>query len=123
MIDITVPNVGESVTEVTIAVWMKSVGDSVKKDEPLVELETDKAAQELVAPEDGVLEEIIVPEGDNAGIGALIARLKPGKVEASSQKDDAPKAKEETKPAPAPSATKGEETVSASTFTRPTMSV
>ena len=75
MIDIKVPNVGESVSEVTIAVWMKKVGEAVKKDEPLVELETDKAAQELVAPADGVLAEILVPEGENAEIGVLIARL------------------------------------------------
>ncbi len=47
MTDITIPNVGESVSEVTIAQWFKKVGDTVKKDEPLVELETDKAAQEL----------------------------------------------------------------------------
>jgi len=53
MTDITVPNVGESVSEVTIATWFKKVGEAVKKDEALVELETDKAAQELVAPEDG----------------------------------------------------------------------
>ena len=63
MTDITIPNVGESVSEVTIAQWFKQVGDAVKKDEPLVELETDKAAQELVAPEDGTLEEILVAEG------------------------------------------------------------
>jgi len=49
MTDIKIPNVGESVSEVTIAQWFKAVGDTVKKDEPLVELETDKAAQELVA--------------------------------------------------------------------------
>ncbi|PHS78079.1 MAG: dihydrolipoyllysine-residue succinyltransferase [Robiginitomaculum sp.] len=83
MIDIKVPNVGESVAEVTIAVWMKQAGDTVKKDEPIVELETDKAAQELVAPEDGVLAEILVPEGENAEIGVVIARLKPGKGAAS----------------------------------------
>jgi len=75
MTDITIPNVGESVSEVTIAQWFKKVGDSVKKDEALVELETDKAAQELVAPEDGVLEEILVAEGDNVAIGTLIAKL------------------------------------------------
>ncbi len=75
MTDITVPNVGESVSEVTIATWFKKVGDAVKKDEALVELETDKAAQELVAPEDGVLSEIVVAEGENAAVGALIARL------------------------------------------------
>ena len=78
MTDIKLPNVGESVSEVTIAQWFKAVGDTVKKDEPLVELETDKAAQELVSPEDGVLEEILVAEGDVAEIGVLIARLGSG---------------------------------------------
>jgi len=78
MTDIKIPNVGESVSEVTIAQWFKAVGDSVKKDEPLVELETDKAAQELVSPEDGVLEEILVAEGENAEVGKLIARLGSG---------------------------------------------
>ena len=78
MTDITIPNVGESVSEVTIAQWFKAVGDTVKKDEPLVELETDKAAQELVSPADGVLEEIFVAEGENAEIGKLIARLGSG---------------------------------------------
>ena len=78
MTDIKIPNVGESVSEVTIAQWFKAVGDAVKKDEPLVELETDKAAQELVSPEDGVLEEILVAEGENAEVGKLIARLGSG---------------------------------------------
>ncbi len=78
MTEITIPNVGESVSEVTIAQWFKQVGDTVKKDEPLVELETDKAAQELVSPEDGTLEEILVAEGDVATIGQLIAKLGSG---------------------------------------------
>ncbi len=95
MIDIKVPNVGESVAEVTIAVWMKQVGDSVKKDEPIVELETDKAAQELVSPEDGVLAEILVAEGENAEIGVIIAKLKPGKVDATTEATPAPTAKTE----------------------------
>ena len=94
MVDITVPNVGESVSEVTIATWFKKVGDAVKKDEALVELETDKAAQELVAPEDGVLEEIVVAEGENAVVGALIARLGSGAVAS------APAPEAETAPAP-----------------------
>ena len=75
MTDINIPNVGESVSEVTIATWFKNVGDSVKKDEALVELETDKAAQELVSPVDGVVREILVAEGENAEIGVLIARI------------------------------------------------
>ena len=98
MTDIKVPNVGESVSEVTIATWFKKVGDSVKKDEAIVELETDKAAQELVSPEDGVLVEIIVPEGDNAVVGALIARLG-----AAGESATAAPAKA-AEPAPAPAA-------------------
>lgn len=92
MTDIKIPNVGESVSEVTIAQWFKKVGESIKKDEPLVELETDKAAQELVAPEDGVLEEILVAEGENAEVGKLIARLGAGTGTAAAPKEEAPKA-------------------------------
>jgi 2-oxoglutarate dehydrogenase E2 component (dihydrolipoamide succinyltransferase) len=88
MTDITIPNVGESVSEVTIAQWFKAVGDTVKKDEPLVELETDKAAQELVSPADGVLEEILVAEGENAEIGKLIARLADGAGSTKAKKGD-----------------------------------
>ena len=95
MTDITIPNVGESVSEVTIAQWFKAVGDTVKKDEPLVELETDKAAQELVSPEDGVLEEIMVAEGENAEVGKLIAKLSSGSTATKTEpapKAEAPKA-------------------------------
>jgi 2-oxoglutarate dehydrogenase E2 component (dihydrolipoamide succinyltransferase) len=102
MTDITIPNVGESVSEVTIAQWFKQVGDTVKKDEPLVELETDKAAQELVSPEDGVLEEILVAEGENAEIGKLIAKLGAGNGAAVAPvAKAAPAPKKETAPAAA----------------------
>ena len=102
MTDITIPNVGESVSEVTIAQWFKQVGDTVKKDEPLVELETDKAAQELVSPEDGVLEEILVAEGENAEIGKLIAKLGAGNgAAATPAAKKAPAAKEKSAPATA----------------------
>ena len=101
MTDITIPNVGESVSEVTIAQWFKQVGDTVKKDEPLVELETDKAAQELVSPEDGVLEEILVAEGENAEIGKLIAKLGAGNGAAATPKKASPAAKDEPAPAKA----------------------
>ena len=101
MTDITIPNVGESVSEVTIAQWFKQVGDTVKKDEPLVELETDKAAQELVSPEDGVLEEILVAEGENAEIGKLIAKLGSGNGASASPKAPAAKAEPAAAAAPA----------------------
>jgi len=100
MTDITIPNVGESVSEVTIAQWFKQVGEAVKKDEPLVELETDKAAQELVAPADGVLEEIFVAEGDVAEIGKLIAKLGAGSGASAKTASTSPaKATKETPPA------------------------
>ncbi|HFB55282.1 MAG TPA: 2-oxoglutarate dehydrogenase complex dihydrolipoyllysine-residue succinyltransferase, partial [Hellea balneolensis] len=77
-INIDVPNVGESVTEVTVAAWLKNAGDSVEKDEAIVELETDKAAQELVAPAAGILSEILIPEGEIALVGATLATLVTG---------------------------------------------
>ena len=89
MTDITIPNVGESVSEVTIATWFKQPGDAVKKDEALVEIETDKAAQELVAPEDGTLAEVLVSEGDTVAVGTLIAKLGEGGGEAEAKKGDA----------------------------------
>jgi len=99
MTDINIPNVGESVSEVTIAQWFKQVGDAVKKDEPIVELETDKAAQELVSPEDGTLEEILVAEGDVATIGQLIAKLGNGARKSSKKASKAPETKAPVKKA------------------------
>ena len=105
MTDINIPNVGESVSEVTIAQWFKQVGDTVKKDEPIVELETDKAAQELVSPEDGTLEEILVAEGEVATIGQLIAKLGSGagksakKAPKAAKKKSAKKAEKKSKAA------------------------
>ena len=75
MTDIIIPNVGESVSEVTIAQWFKKVGDTIKKDDPILELETDKAAQEIVSPADGIMEEILASEGDNVAVGTLVARI------------------------------------------------
>jgi len=89
MTDITIPNVGESVSEVTIAQWMVAAGDSVKKDDPIVEIETDKASQELVAPQDGVVSEILAAEGDTVEVGTLIAKMGEGSGEASADKGDA----------------------------------
>jgi 2-oxoglutarate dehydrogenase E2 component (dihydrolipoamide succinyltransferase) len=78
MTDITVPTLGESVTEATVGHWLKSAGDSVAKDEVLVELETDKVSVEVPAPEAGTLSEIVAKEGDTVEIGALLAKLGAG---------------------------------------------
>jgi len=73
--DIVVPTLGESVSEATVAKWMKKAGDAVKKDETLVELETDKVSVEVSAPEAGVLSEIVASEGATVGIGAVLGRM------------------------------------------------
>ena len=78
MTDITVPTLGESVTEATVGKWLKAAGDAVTKDEVLVELETDKVAVEVSAQADGTLNEIVAAEGDTVGIGALLGRLGSG---------------------------------------------
>jgi 2-oxoglutarate dehydrogenase E2 component (dihydrolipoamide succinyltransferase) len=76
--DILVPTLGESVSEATVAQWLKKAGDPVKADEPLVELETDKVTLEVNATEAGVLSEILVGAGENVEVGALLGRIAPG---------------------------------------------
>ncbi|MFT3728477.1 MAG: 2-oxoglutarate dehydrogenase complex dihydrolipoyllysine-residue succinyltransferase [Terricaulis sp.] len=75
MTDIVVPTLGESVSEATVAKWLKKAGDAVRKDETLVELETDKVSVEVSAPEAGTLSEITAKEGTTVTIGAILGRL------------------------------------------------
>ena len=103
MTDIVVPTLGESVSEATVAKWMKKAGDSVRKDETLVELETDKVSVEVSAPEAGVLSEIVAQQGATVSIGALLGRLGGA---AAQPAPAAPKA-EAPKPAPQPAASNG----------------
>lgn len=77
-LEIRVPTLGESVTEATVAKWLKNPGDAVKADEPLVELETDKVTVEVPAPAAGVLAEIVVQKGQTIGVGALLGTLGEG---------------------------------------------
>jgi 2-oxoglutarate dehydrogenase E2 component (dihydrolipoamide succinyltransferase) len=74
-IEIRVPVLGESVTEATIAKWLKSVGDAVSADEPLVELETDKVSVEVPAPSAGVLSTIAAKEGATVEVNALLGAI------------------------------------------------
>jgi len=76
--DLIVPQVGESITEVQIGPWHKQPGEAVKKDEVLVEIETDKVTQELYAPADGVIAAIGMPEGETAAVGAVIGSFEEG---------------------------------------------
>ena len=95
--DIKVPTLGESVVEATIGKWFKNEGDSVKADEPLVELETDKVTVEVPAPASGKLEKIVAAAGTTVTIGALLGTIAEGTAGAVSAAP--PKA---TAPAPAP---------------------
>ena len=74
-IDLLVPALGESVVEATVAKWMKSSGDSVNADEPIVELETEKVTLEVPSPVSGILHEIVANEGANVEVGALLGIL------------------------------------------------
>ena len=92
-IEIQVPQLGESISEATVARWMKAPGDAVEADEPLVELETDKVTVEVPAPRSGVLEEILAGEGEEVEVGAVLGRMAAGAVAAKTA--PAPKAKEQ----------------------------
>ena len=72
---ILVPTLGESITEATVSKWLKTVGEEVDSDEPLVELETDKVNVEVPSPSSGVLEKIAVKEGTTVGVGTLLGSV------------------------------------------------
>ena len=98
---IVVPALGESVTEATVSKWLKSIGEKVDSDEPVVELETDKVNVEVPSPSNGVLENISVKEGDTVGVGALLGSIgekKVKKVEKEEKKYTPPPKKEEAVP-------------------------
>ncbi len=90
--DLIVPEVGESITEVQIGRWLKAEGEAVKKDDPLVEIETDKVTLELPAPADGVVASITHQQGDDANVGDKI-----GTFEEGAQGGAPAEAKEESK--------------------------
>jgi 2-oxoglutarate dehydrogenase E2 component (dihydrolipoamide succinyltransferase) len=117
-VQITVPTLGESVTEATVAKWLKKVGDTVEVDEPVVELETDKVSLEIPAPSAGVLSEILVQDGADVAVGAVLGSVdesgaaakpavmeKPEPKQAEARKPEPqkaePKKAEAAKPAPA----------------------
>ena len=102
-IEIKVPAMGESVTEATVSKWFKKVGDTVARDEPLVELETDKVTVEVPSPADGAIESITAQAGATVSVGALLGAIAEGKAGSAPAKavPPAPKA-EAPKPAAAP---------------------
>ncbi|MFJ3642061.1 2-oxoglutarate dehydrogenase, E2 component, dihydrolipoamide succinyltransferase [Streptomyces sp. NPDC090108] len=100
--DVVLPALGESVTEGTVTRWLKSVGDSVEADEPLLEVSTDKVDTEIPAPASGVLLEIVVNEDETAEVGAKLAVIgAAGAAPAAAPAPAAPAPAAETPAAPA----------------------
>jgi len=102
--EIRVPTLGESVSEATIGKWFKKVGDAVKADEPVLELETDKVTLEVNAPAAGVLAEIVAKDGDTVGVGALLGSIAAGSAAAVAPAPQTPAAAPKAAPAAAPAA-------------------
>ena len=83
-VEVRVPASGESVTEADVGEWLKKEGDAVERDEPIVSLETDKAAMDVPAPAAGVIKKIAAQEGDTVEVGSLLAIIEAGASAASS---------------------------------------
>ena len=83
---ILVPVLGESITEATVAKWLKNKGESVEIDEPIVELETDKVNLEVPSPIDGILSEINANDGQVVEVGTVLGTVTQGKAQISEKK-------------------------------------
>jgi 2-oxoglutarate dehydrogenase E2 component (dihydrolipoamide succinyltransferase) len=95
MADITMPQLGETVTEGTITKWFKSVGDEVAEDEPLFEVSTDKVDSEVPSPTSGYLAEILVDEGDTVDVGTKLAVVSSEAPSGDGQKSESKETKAE----------------------------
>ena len=102
MADVTLPQLGETVTEGTITQWFKNVGDTVAADEPLFEVSTDKVDTEVPSPVSGVLTEIRVQEGDTVDVGTVIAVVGDADAAPAAAPEAAPVAEPTPEPAAAP---------------------
>src|SRR5882672_3767674 len=74
-IDVVMPQMGESIAEGTVVRWLKKVGETVERDEPLLEISTDKVDAEIPSPANGTLTEIIAQEGQTVGVNTVVARI------------------------------------------------
>lgn len=103
MVEIRIPEMGESITEGTIASWFKQPGDYVEQDEAVLEIETDKVTQEIYSPESGTIQKILRKEGDTVAVGETVAEIEPGAKKESASNTEAPEAaKAEEKSADSP---------------------
>src|SRR6202171_5283560 len=91
-LELTVPNLGESISEAVVTKWNKQVGDAVKADEPLVVLETDKVTVDVPSPAGGSLMQIAHQEGDRVKVGDVLGSIAPGGQQASASASSTPAA-------------------------------
>ncbi|HYU27558.1 MAG TPA: 2-oxoglutarate dehydrogenase, E2 component, dihydrolipoamide succinyltransferase [Gemmatimonadales bacterium] len=103
-VDVLMPQMGESIAEGTLSKWLKKVGDTVKRDEPLFEISTDKVDAEIPAPAAGVLAEIKVQEGQTVPVQTLVAVLETEAGATASKPPEPPKSQAPPPPAPKPEA-------------------
>jgi 2-oxoglutarate dehydrogenase E2 component (dihydrolipoamide succinyltransferase) len=103
--DVKVPSLGESITEGTIAQWLKKAGDKVAADEPIASLETDKVTVEVPSPVAGILSETVADEGETVEVGAVIARIdESGQADSSGKADEPAEKGAQTTPTNPPGA-------------------
>jgi 2-oxoglutarate dehydrogenase E2 component (dihydrolipoamide succinyltransferase) len=112
-VDVVMPQMGESIAEGTISRWIKKVGEKVNRDEPLLEISTDKVDAEIPSPASGVLSEILAKEGETVAVNSVVARIAaegeaaapaPAKAEPAAAPAPAPVAAAPVAPVPAPAA-------------------
>ncbi len=110
MIDVVMPQMGESIVEGTLTKWLKKPGEKIGRDEPLFEISTDKVDTEIPSPAAGVLAEVLIEEGKTVGINTIVARINdgasaPAAAPAPTQQADGQQAEAPAPPAPAPTPT------------------
>jgi len=107
VIDVTMPQLGESVAEGTVSKWLVREGDVVQKDQPLVEIATDKADSELPAPYSGRVIRLLAKEGDVVAVKAVLCQIEEGAGPAQAEVKSAPVAKSAPPPPPPPAPANG----------------
>jgi 2-oxoglutarate dehydrogenase E2 component (dihydrolipoamide succinyltransferase) len=102
VVEVVMPQMGVSVSEGTITRWLRSVGDSITADEPLLEISTDKVDTEVPSPGTGVLQEILVQEGETVPVGTLVARIGAGEAAPAPPPEPEPEPEPVAEPEPEP---------------------
>src|SRR5947207_3096966 len=100
-IDVVMPQMGESIAEGTVSRWIKKVGDKVERDEPLLEISTDKVDAEIPSPAAGTVAEILAQEGETVPVNSVVARIA-GEGEAAAPAPSARQEQPQPQPAPPP---------------------